>query len=96
MPHRKPLGSTFTTRLDWDGPLPELLDYLRSEAGTWYRVVGIEETSNPRRPKVVLERIASPTGTEGRAPHPRELIDGDGLHRVHDFWWYPRDRRRAA
>lgn len=95
MAHRKPLGTTFTSTLDWSGEKPELLDYLRSAAGTWYRVVGVHEHSNASKVKLTEERIASPTGIEGRSAYPRHFIDGDGVHRVHDFWWYPRDRRAA-
>jgi hypothetical protein len=91
--HRKPLGTTWRGPIDWEGPLPALGDFLRSEAGTWYRIVGIEETANPKRPRLVHERVASPTGVEGRAPYPRVVADTDGAHRVHDFYWYPRERR---
>lgn len=96
MAHRKPLGSTFTSTFDWQGARPRLLDFLRSEAGTWYRVIGVHETANPEKVRLTEERIASPTGVEGRTPFPRTIRDRDGAHTVHDFHWYPRDRTRAA
>lgn len=99
MAHRKPLGSTFTGLMDWprdSRPRPELGYYLRSAAGTWYRVVGLHETSNPDKVLLTRERIASPTGVEGRSPYPEMFIDGDGIHRVLEFVWYPRKKRRAA
>ena len=74
------LGSVTGPMLfDWRGGNPELGDFLVSQAGTWYRVVGEEETRNPAKVKLLLERIAEPAT----------------LHRrVHEFEWYPRDKKR--
>jgi hypothetical protein len=60
MAHRKPLGTTFTSTFDWDGPHPELGDYLVSMADTWYLVVGVQEKANPKKVGLTLERIARP------------------------------------
>lgn len=80
MAHRKPIGSlTSPMYLDWHGDKPQLGEYLRSAAGTWYRVAGDLETANPAKVKLVLERITGP----------------DEPARVHELWWYPRDRRAA-
>jgi len=62
---------------DWEGGNPAIGDYLVSQAGTWYRVAGEEETRNPAKVRLVLERIAEP----------------DAPGRVHEFVWYRRDRR---
>lgn len=61
MPHRKPLGSLCHTRADWRGAHPSLLDFLFTPAGTWYRIVGIEETRSRRKLNLTLERIARPS-----------------------------------
>lgn len=88
--HRKPLGTTWRGPIDWQGPLPQLRDYLCSTAGTWYRIVGIEETANPQRPVLVQERVADQTDHE-----PGVVLEHDGhLANVHPFWWYSRDKRR--
>lgn len=86
MAHRKPIGSTTVPMtFDWEGGNPRLDDYLISAAGTWYRVVGELETRNRRKAKLVLERILEPTL--------EELHASTGV--VHEFFWYPRDRRAA-
>ena len=56
--HRKPLGSTcsMTWRRDTWKRMPQLGDYLQSEAGTLYRIVGVEE--NRVRDRHILERVA--------------------------------------
>ncbi len=84
MAHRKPLGSTFTSTFDWEGPHPWLEDFLVSAADTWYRVVGVQEKANPRRVGLTLERIAKPAWP---------LSEHDG--QVHEFVWYDRGRRRS-
>ncbi len=60
MAHRKPLGTTckigFSERdVDWD-PMPTLDDYLVTDAGTAYKVVGVEEGRT--RTQYVCERVA--------------------------------------
>jgi hypothetical protein len=81
MAHRKPLGTrTGPMVFDWEGGNPQLGECLVSQAGTWYRVVGELEMRNPKKVKLVLERIAGP----------------DQPGRVHEFEWYPRDKKRAA
>lgn len=87
MAHRKPLGTTCRTTCDWLGDTPQLGDYLVTQAGTWYRVVGIEEKANPQKLGLVLERIAGP---DCASP----LFDWAA--RIFEFEWYPRDRQRAA
>jgi hypothetical protein len=60
MGHRKPLGTTCSMTLnerDWAKPLPELGEYLVSEAGTAYLVVGVEDGRVRRR--LILERVAA-------------------------------------
>lgn len=60
MAHRKPLGTTCWSHFakgSWDRD-PELGDCLRSEAGTCYLILGIEE--GPKRYRYLLERIAEP------------------------------------
>lgn len=96
MAHRKPLGTTFTGPLDWPRGLPriELDDYLRSAAGTWYRAAGVHETPNLDKQLLTLERIASPTGVEGRALCPDCFIEDGAIRQVHHFVWYPRVKRR--
>lgn len=83
MAHRKPLGTTCRISFDrglWS-PMPEIGDYLESEAGTAYRVVGLEE--GPSRFTYLCERIAE-------VPAIR-----DQHHWVFPFYWLPRDRRAA-
>ena len=108
MAHRKPLGTTFTSTFDWQGLEPGLHDALVSQAGTWYRVVGVAETAsllaalqNPDvngrryRIKLTLERVAEPR-TMSKAAGSLVLWP-DGLYgRMYEFEWYPRDRRRAV
>lgn len=79
MAHRKPLGSTFTSTFDWEGPHPWIGDFLVSGAGTWYGVVGVEEKANPRKVGLMLERIAEPAERDGQ---------------VHQFVWYERKRKQ--
>ena len=79
MPHRKPLYTTCRisfARDEWERP-PELRDAFQSEAGTLYRIVGLEE--GPRRVRYLVERVV--------------LDDLDGDHFVYSFYWLPRDRR---
>lgn len=80
MAHRKPIGTTCHTVADWEGDRPTPGDYLVTQAGTWYRVLGVEEKANPKKLGLLLERILLP--------------DEDG--KVFGFEWYPRDRKRAA
>lgn len=87
MAHRKPIGSTTGPMVfDWQGGNPRLDDYLVSAAGTWYRVAGEIETRNPRKAKLVLERILEPSLEE---MHASTAV-------VHEFFWHPRDKRRAG
>lgn len=61
MAHRKPLGTTCESHFAkdaWDRR-PELGDFLRSEAGTTYLIVGIEEGRT--RFRYLLERVAEAT-----------------------------------
>lgn len=77
MAHRKPIGSlTLPMIFDWEGGNPELGDYLVSAAGTWYLVAGELETRNPKKVRLVLERIDEP------------LSQSIGTT-VHPFYWYP-------
>lgn len=50
------------------------MDYVCTQAGTYYRIVGVEEKRNPCKVGLVLERIAEP----------------DESGRVWEFEWYPR------
>lgn len=77
MAHRKPLGTTFTTTLEWEGEQPELGDYLISSAGTWYRVNGVIEKENPAKVGLTLERVAGAAQDEHHV-------------RTHPFAWYRR------
>jgi hypothetical protein len=91
MAHRKPLGSTCFTVADWHYELPELHDALRTVAGTWYRIVGVEAKATPARVGLMLERVA---GQEPSADGVVTWSDGfAGL--VHEFEWYARHRRAA-
>lgn len=61
MAHRKPLGSICRITFDrglWD-PAPALGDSFVSEAGTAYKIAGIEEGRT--RDTFVLERVAAAT-----------------------------------
>lgn len=65
--HRKPLGTTckigFAARdVDWD-PMPALDDFLVTDAGTAYRIVGVEEGKS--RTTYVCERVADTSECEG-------------------------------
>lgn len=82
MAHRKPLGTTCRcTNFEWnddpDHP-PELGDYLVSEAGTAYLIVGVEECRRRDRFNLTMERVAG--ASEGS--------------RVIDFYWHSRERKR--
>lgn len=91
MAHRKPIGTTTGPMLfTWNGPIPFLDDYLVSEAGTWYRVAGILETTAVGKIKLVLERVA-PRGAPLACVPDDEGFD----RRVHEFYWHSRDRRAA-
>lgn len=60
MAHRKPLGTTCKIHFaadTWD-VMPALDDYLVSDAGTAYRIVGLEEGRT--RINYVCERVAEP------------------------------------
>lgn len=97
MAHRKPLGTLCHTNADWHGERPFLLDYLVTPAGTWYRIVGIEEKKNPSKLGLTLERVAPRTLIEVRADDLEQWeADGEHRRRVHDFEWYPRNKKRAA
>lgn len=95
MAHRKPLGTTCRTTADWPGEKPRLRDYLVTPAGTWYRIVGVEESSNPDKVKLMLERIAPKTLIEVRQEDYDRIVS-DGRPRVHEFQWYERKRKAAA
>lgn len=60
MAHRKPLGTTCRIHFANDTwlPMPTIDDLLRSEADTWYLIVGVEEGRS--RTNYVCERIAGP------------------------------------
>lgn len=90
MAHRKPLGTTCHTNADWEGEHPALLDYLRTPANTWYRIVGIEERANPKKLGLTLERVAPRTVIEVREE------DAVGRRGVHDFEWYSRSPHRGV
>ncbi len=84
MAHRKPLGTTcritFADRdVDWTDDPPRIDDFLVSEAGTAYRIVGEEEGRT--RTAYVCERVADTAGEGGR--------------RVFVFYWMIRERLRA-
>lgn len=100
MAHRKPLGSTFSTTFDWEGPQPELGDYLASQALTFYRVVGVEEKANPKKVGLVLERIADPPADAicvNRYTGAGYVYEDDDRYvPIHRFEWYARDRRRVS
>lgn len=97
MAHRKPLGTMFTSTFDWQGPHPALLDYLVSQADTWYRVVGVQEKTSPTKIGLTLERVGGPEGEVFRGPSGRcGVVEGVEVRLVHNFEWYPRHRRRAA
>lgn len=98
MAHRKPLGTTCRSTLDWRGGKPNVNDALVSSAGTWYRIVGVEEKRNPDKVGVVLERVARPdrvmlasVTAVGRA-----LWPDDTWGIIHEFEWYSRNRKRAG
>lgn len=80
--HRKPLGTTCTTRCRWHGGgEPKLLDLMVTASGLVYRIVGVEE-SKPQVPPVyrlTFERVAF------------EALAEVEPERVHDFAW---DSRR--
>lgn len=62
MAHRKPLGTTCRAHFAmnaWNGTRPDLEDFLVSEAGTAYLVVGIAEGQT--RVQYTLERVAEPS-----------------------------------
>lgn len=93
MAHRKPLGTTCRTIADWKGATPHLLDALVTSAGTWYRIVGVEEKANPAKLGLLLERQDEPEHlAEGKVRWP----DGEIGQGVHPFEWYPRDRKRRT
>lgn len=82
MAHRKPLGTTCTVHFakdSWDGTAPDCGDFLESDAGTAYLVVGVAEGRT--RNNLTLERVASVTPGEGT--------------RVFGFYWLPRERKSA-
>lgn len=83
MAHRKPIGTTCSAHFPmktWER-MPELMDYLVSEAGTAYLIVGIREGRT--RVHYVLERAAAvPPATP------------EGFY-VYEFFWLSRDRKRA-
>lgn len=58
MAHRKPLGTICRINFENDlwRPMPEIGDWLRSESGTSYLIVGIED--GPKRTNMVCERVA--------------------------------------
>jgi hypothetical protein len=92
MAHRKPLGTTCHSVCDWAGDLPVLNDALVSQAGTWYRIIGVEEKRNPAKVGLLLERVAEPeVFTDGTVRWPDACV---GI--AHDFEWYPRDKKRVA
>ena len=42
-------GTECTLRaLFWDGPLPEEGDFLRTDAGSCYQILGVRESATPR------------------------------------------------
>lgn len=103
MAHRKPLGTTCRTTADWRGDTPFLHDALVTSAGTWYRIVGMEETASQLaalnlpveqrrfKLKLVLERVAEPeVFTDGSVRWPDACV---GM--AHEFEWYERKRKAA-
>lgn len=98
MAHRKPLGTlTSWMAFDWHGEHPLVGDYLVSDAGTWYRVAGVEEKTNGRKVGLMLERVARPPALDDCDTHAptRWVIEGTIERRVFEFQWWPRDRRAA-
>lgn len=91
MAHRRPLGTTTQTTFDWRGEMPKIHDCLRSQAGTCYRVLGVEEKANPAKVGLMLERVADrDEATETLV----EWEDGD-VGVMMEFEWYPRSPNRA-
>jgi hypothetical protein len=96
MAHRKPLGTTCRTVADWEGETPFLLDYLVTTAGTWYRIIGMEEKANPKKLGLLLERTSPRTIIEvAEDDLIRWEAEGEHRHRVHPFEWYPRKKAAA-
>lgn len=76
-----------TRIMAWDGPLPEVGEYLRTPAGTMYAVIAVRLNVRPEPKSLARLDLIKFTAAEA-AELPADIV-------VHGFAWCPRAPRKT-